>query len=406
MDEDITGIENLILSPEFGRLVNYSKDFDLFETLGISASEIHHSRVLRFLLDPTESHGCGGGFIQSFLREAVDGVPPEQRSKFLPFLIGVDFQSARVLVEQGNLKFGYIDLVVEFPVEKVVVGIENKINALEREGQIEDYQGFLSKLYPDFDHKAVVFLTPTGREAATADPSSEVVLINTSYRAITEAVRSVKKSVSAQSRHFIEQFLQHLEETIVGSSELRNLAMQVWKNPRLAKAVKTLHRFRPHIDDDMRDKFEKKIDEYLKKNKVGAKDVTYYKSNGLIAEIKITLCMWKRNILPFTLLFYLYLEEDGSWIPFVRLVIWRKYLGDEKYQQHLRAFASNNYKKILEDYTEIPGWKVWGQVLANGNDPIKISKEGDIAENAADAAIALLERINPLVEKFEATDVK
>jgi hypothetical protein len=406
MDENVINIEEFLFSPDFKRMVDYSGKFNLFNTLGISTSEIHHSRVLKFLFDPAESHGCGGGFLRSFLREAIAGAPPEQKSKFLHFLVGVDFRNARVLTEQGRHGIGYIDLIVEFPGQKVVIGIENKIFADERAGQIKDYQDLLNERYSGFHQKAVIFLTPEGREASTADPSSDVVLINTSYRTVIEAVLLEKESVSEQTRDFVEQFEKHLEETIVGSSEIRDLAMGIWKNPQYAKALKTLIDFRPYIDDGMRDNFKRKIDEYVRERKNDTTSVNYHSPGGFRREVKITLSSWNGKRLPFTLMFYLYDADDGSWVPSVQLVIWREYFGKEEYGPSLEAFARDNPNDILADYPEIDGWRVWGKVFVDHGDPVKLSKEGDIADAAAKAAIGLLERIHPLVEQFNATGVK
>src|SRR5690606_12205461 len=53
--------------------------FNIFDALGIVRTEIRHSNFLAWLLDPAESHGLGGLFLNAVLMDLLRKTPVEQR---------------------------------------------------------------------------------------------------------------------------------------------------------------------------------------------------------------------------------------------------------------------------------------------------------------------------------------
>ena len=45
--------------------------FNIFESLGLVRQEIRHSAFLRWLLDPTETHGLGDYWLRQFLKKVI-----------------------------------------------------------------------------------------------------------------------------------------------------------------------------------------------------------------------------------------------------------------------------------------------------------------------------------------------
>ena len=93
----------------------------------------------------------------------------------------------------------FVDIVIEITSADgaVVIGIENKINAVEGMGQIARYQEALRRAY--LEGIAVVgFLTPTGREPITADDESPMPAVAFGYdlvlHAIEESLREIRGS--------------------------------------------------------------------------------------------------------------------------------------------------------------------------------------------------------------------
>src|SRR5947208_2961342 len=63
-NDDLLALESLI-----GR-------FNIFDALGITRREIHHSNFLGFLLDPAESHKQGPLFLKAVLIDLLKQAPP------------------------------------------------------------------------------------------------------------------------------------------------------------------------------------------------------------------------------------------------------------------------------------------------------------------------------------------
>ena len=61
-------LEKFILNnPELDKLESMLSDFNLFETLNLVNTEIRHSNVLSWLLNPNENHGLGTYFLNIFI---------------------------------------------------------------------------------------------------------------------------------------------------------------------------------------------------------------------------------------------------------------------------------------------------------------------------------------------------
>jgi len=62
-------LENFVLShPELDKLESLLSDFNIFETLKSEYTEVKHSNVLAWLLDPQENHGLASYFITELLQ--------------------------------------------------------------------------------------------------------------------------------------------------------------------------------------------------------------------------------------------------------------------------------------------------------------------------------------------------
>ena len=102
-------------------------EINIFEILQVEKTEIRHSNILAWLLDPEESHGLGDGFLRGCIKAVItnlrdrnenekpyDIIDPEQNNeisndvlKDLDWWIAADFY--KVQVEREN---DYKDIVV------------------------------------------------------------------------------------------------------------------------------------------------------------------------------------------------------------------------------------------------------------------------------------------------------
>lgn len=101
--------------------------FNPFSILGIENYEIRHSNVLAWLLDPRENHGFGDSILKKILAQILlHNEHLEDKSTNVLNIHLADLNDATVAREEFN-----IDILVVSKRHKLVLLIENKINAKE-----------------------------------------------------------------------------------------------------------------------------------------------------------------------------------------------------------------------------------------------------------------------------------
>ena len=196
--------ESLVkLSLNTGALADLNKrqsEVNIFEILQVEKTEIRHSNILAWLLDPEESHGLGDGFLRGCIKAVItnlrdrdenekpyDIIDSEQNDgisndflKDLDWWIAADFY--KVQVEREN---DYKDIVItgrgrikgekDNGKGKFLIAIENKVKANEgRKNGVMQTEAYYKDLmnpnatrrdganYSDFKKRMFIFLTPNG----------------------------------------------------------------------------------------------------------------------------------------------------------------------------------------------------------------------------------------------------
>ncbi|MFW6015892.1 MAG: PD-(D/E)XK nuclease family protein [bacterium] len=212
----IKKIKELTLSTSFIKLTNYTEKFNIFKIMKIENKEIIHSNILAKLLNPNYSHGISNTFMKEFIKKVQSDISPNIYSRLINSLPNVYREKY------------FIDIILEFSQEKVVIAIENKINAPERENQLSDYQKKLEKQYTD--HLIILmFLTPYGRESVSNNIKSKVVVRNLSYSDICEMCKKIVREDNTPVNFFLKQFIEHLEEDIMEKTETYSLCKEIYK---------------------------------------------------------------------------------------------------------------------------------------------------------------------------------
>ncbi len=212
----------LATSEEFTSLTQYTKSFDLFKVMGVSTKELVHSNIIAALLNERESHGLGAVLRDAYVaslatcRCSTNPVPPQ-------ILANTAGERARISRELAQ-----IDIVLDFPDLHLVIAIENKIWAKDQEGQIGRYQQTLGELYPHYPNRALVYLTPTGRDSPTIDPESSLPVYYQSYGQLAKLLRHHQPLANSAANNFIDQMVTHVEKTMTGNSDLRKLCLEIF----------------------------------------------------------------------------------------------------------------------------------------------------------------------------------
>ena len=120
---------------ELDQLETILDHFNIFKSLDLVRQEIRHSAFLRWLLDPSETHGLGDYWLRQLLRRVIsdgEGSHPD-----FPSLFDLDdwnLGNAEVLKEWRN-----IDILILDEENRFVCAIENKVDSGEHSEQLQRY---------------------------------------------------------------------------------------------------------------------------------------------------------------------------------------------------------------------------------------------------------------------------
>lgn len=263
MSDFQNAVIKLMSSPHYKKLAAYRPPFNPFEIVGATHLELIHSSVLAWLLKDEANKE----FRQRFVTWIIDMVvaeaektedliksqelrggsvmpenpenPSIKAKKTKEELIelqklwdGLDVPEKPIVGTEEGDKASRYDVSVHFESLEFVIGIEVKVWAKEEPKQVERYQKLLCRNHPDYK-KAVVFLTPEGRESRTADKSKvDVPVLAMSWGCISEIIREMQLVLGDENKgdksKFRMQFLQHLD---------RNIAMNETKEQRIVREL-------------------------------------------------------------------------------------------------------------------------------------------------------------------------
>lgn len=195
--------------------------FNIFETLKITNTEIRHSNVLGWLLDPKENHNLKGLFLKEFI------IDINESGKYNLDLDVIDFDSFEILREWNN-----IDILVASKKSKILLVIENKIWSEESSHQLSKYHRIAESEFHDFT-KLYVFLTPYG------DPSSDPdIWISYDYGKVLNHLDSLinrhSSIIDKDVLLFIEHYTLSLRRNIVGDKKLQDLCLDIYNKHKEA----------------------------------------------------------------------------------------------------------------------------------------------------------------------------
>lgn len=199
---------------------------NIFSILRISRTEIRHSNMLAWLLDPNQNHNLGDAFLHRFIGQIdVDD------SLLLKYLVS-DLYSFQVYRED---KFNQcpIDILLVSKQNKLVIAIENKVGAAEhtggnsKESQLTVYKNGIKEKYKDGYEYIFIFLTPDG-DFPTDDDWTVMT-----YEDILNALESTYSSKSSQlkeeNRILINNYITIIKNEIIMDNELEAICQEIYK---------------------------------------------------------------------------------------------------------------------------------------------------------------------------------
>ncbi len=223
----LAGLERFVVdNDELLQLEQLIGRFNIFDALGIVRAEIRHSNFLAWLLDPNESHGQGGLFLDGILMDLLRQSPPALRP-FSPIqLDGAELRRVRVRREYRN-----IDILIECEEPRFVIAVENKTYSHEHSGQLDRYKKAIRDFFGDIP-SLFVYLTREGDE-----PSDEEWTPYT-YRDVHSVQRRVRRangaSIGDDVLTFLDHYLNLIGSRFMDDPQIDELCQVIYKNHRRA----------------------------------------------------------------------------------------------------------------------------------------------------------------------------
>lgn len=221
---DENALQNFLVDSEcLDELLPWSGKFNLFDVLKISRTEIRHSNMLSWLLNPNENHGLGDSFIKGIIQRLVEKDSDGRYDVFRTLLM--DLYSFNVYREWKN-----IDILLISDKEKILIAIENKVGTHEHSNQLNRYLDILEKDYSGYI-KIGVFLTPDGE-----DPSDVENWNVLTYNDIVEVLESKYNQMELQPdvSLMIKNYIDVVRRDIVQDQKLIDICNKIYNKHRRA----------------------------------------------------------------------------------------------------------------------------------------------------------------------------
>lgn len=203
------------------KLSKWTDRFNLFDVLKITRTEIRHSNVLAWLLDPHENHGLGSTVLQGFVRFAASSF--EDRDMFGELLM--DLSSFTVQREWKK-----IDILALSDENKYAIVVENKIDSREHSDQLNRYRSIVEKAHPGWKIR-YIFLSPQGDDAS--DPENWLPM---GYSDVLEIIEPALEGgrLSEGAAMLIDNYLEVIRRDIVDDVELATICSEIYAKHRRA----------------------------------------------------------------------------------------------------------------------------------------------------------------------------
>ena len=217
-------LESFLLSEDLFELESRFARFNVFEALGVARREVNHSNFLAYLLNPSESHGLRGLFLQRFLQEATRQYSDSAVS--VAELDCLDLSHTTIRREYQN-----IDVLLTDHRNKIVAVIENKVDSKQHDNQLERYYQEVAQAYPDYRFVGV-YLTQSGEESRH---SQYVSLSYANVRALVNKLLARENVLLLPTfRIVLEQYSDLLGKRFMADTELSALCARIYKQHKQA----------------------------------------------------------------------------------------------------------------------------------------------------------------------------
>lgn len=389
-------VEDLdLIEDELSKWINPT---NIFSILKLSRNEIRHSNFLSYLFDPKESHGYDDNFLKDFLKLCVtDETEGQQTISYFDVALS-DYSDMFIYREKAN-----IDFLLVSEKNKLIVCIENKIDASELAHQLKKYQDYVETTYKGYNH-LFVFLTPNGIK-----PSKEEWK-KVSYDDVVRILerRQSLKRVESKVDVLINDYIDMLRRDILMDEELQRICQRIYKEHK--DALDLIFDNRPDNLSVMSELYIEALTELAKEDKV-IFDPTFSGKTYIRFELKKLTDVFPR--LPE--------DEPGGWgchKPYAFEILNNSEKSQAKIKLAFTGEVSAKRRKELEDFfskvepsnlkanwkwKSIGGWEidlVKPKYIENVTTMVEESEKSKIISELKDSLDDALKLVNDSVSKY------
>lgn len=253
--------------------------FNIFETLKIERTEIRHSNVLAWLMDPYETHGLGQKFVQKFISDVY------KNNKTMYNKLGIKSEDI-FLFDYNDITLyrekKHIDILLVNEENKLIVIIENKIDSKEHGNQLQSYENAVENEYKNYK-KMYVYLTRENQESSRNETWGEY-----SYSYISNLIDEIMNDTKDGIKTFLEDYNKVIRRKIMTDDKLKKICEDIYK--KHSKALDLIFEYRPDKVSEIGDVLKKYIDDQKfiqskhRKNVIRFSDETILHLNHIYSE--------------------------------------------------------------------------------------------------------------------------
>lgn len=213
------------------QLKQWTEGVNIFRVLRIARTEIRHSNMLAWLLDPNENHGLGSLFLQALIIDLSKPHYYESAKEYDSIITptsAIDLLSSDLSDTHVFREWNHIDILLTLPKE-YTLAIENKVDSSESKdskglSQLTRYSNVLHAHYDQ--HKCIkVFLTPYGDEPT--DNNWHVFTYSDILSILEKSLAPQEKSLPAEVALLIKHYIEILRNDIM-EDRLKSLCNEIY----------------------------------------------------------------------------------------------------------------------------------------------------------------------------------
>lgn len=335
------------------KLSSKIRGINIFDVLKISRTEIRHSNMLAWLLDPNENHGLGSAFLYGIIASLSDVIDNKDKIYALK-LLSSDLSSFDIFRERDN-----IDILLVSSELNTVIAIENKIGSKEHnfgnsdESQLKKYAETIRNKYKNY-HVFLVFLTPEGDE--TEEDDWNIMDYSQVVKILESVFDARKNNLGMEVSMLIRNYIETIKMNVIMDEKLVNLCNEIYKKHK--EAIDLINEYK----DDKTQQISDLCREILKKydgHALEFDDKKSTKTNIVFKTNKLQNAFEKYTKIECFFQIRIRAKYDYIMIELVFHNLDKKNNDDEKLRNDMKALAKNSKSNL--DRTEWEWKRVWSE---------------------------------------------